>query len=43
MLETSTAMIAVIAAILVYGRFRNSGSMSDLLLFVALCFFAVPK
>jgi signal transduction histidine kinase len=43
MLETATAMIAVIAAVLVWGRFRNSGSMSDLLLLVALCFFSLPK
>jgi signal transduction histidine kinase len=43
MLETATAMIAVIAAVLVYGRFKNSGSMSDLLLLVALCFFSLPK
>jgi signal transduction histidine kinase len=43
MLETATAMIAVIAAVLVYGRFRHGGSMSDLLLLVALCFFAAPK
>jgi signal transduction histidine kinase len=43
MLETATAMIAVIAAVLVYGRFRNGGSMSDLLLLVALCFFSAPK
>jgi signal transduction histidine kinase len=42
-LETATAMIAVIAAVLVYGRVRQSGSMSDLLLLVALCFFSVPK
>jgi signal transduction histidine kinase len=43
MLETATAMIAVIAAVLVYGRFRHSGSMSDLLLLIALCFFSAPK
>jgi signal transduction histidine kinase len=43
MLETATAMIAVIAAVLVHGRFRHGGSMSDLLLLVALCFFAAPK
>ena len=43
MLETATAMIAVIGAVLVYGRFRHSGSMSDLLLLVALCFFSAPK
>jgi signal transduction histidine kinase len=43
MLETATAMIAVIAAVLVWGRFKNSGSMSDLLLLVGLCFFSLPK
>src|SRR5712691_6706271 len=43
MLETAAAMIAVIAAVLVYGRFRHGAAMSDLLLLVALCFFSVPK
>src|SRR5690348_9407820 len=43
MLETATAMIALIAALLVYGRFKNSGSLSDLLLLVALAFFSAPK
>ena len=43
MLEVATAMIAVFAAVLVYGRFRNGGSMPDLLLLGALCFFSLPK
>jgi signal transduction histidine kinase len=43
MLETATAMIAVIAAVLVYGRFKHGGSIADLLLLAALCFFALPK
>src|ERR687885_2355591 len=43
MLETATAMIALIAALLFYGRFRQSASSADLLLLVGLCFFALPK
>src|SRR5919199_2419068 len=43
MLETATAMIALIAAVLVYGRYKNSASPADLLLFLGLCFFSAPK
>ena len=43
MIETATAMIALIAALLVYGRFKNSGSLCDLLLLVGLWFFSAPK
>jgi hypothetical protein len=35
-LETAAALIALLAALLIFGRFRVTGSLSDLLLVVAL-------
>jgi signal transduction histidine kinase len=43
MIETFAAMAALIAAYLVWGRFRHSDSLSDLLLLAALAFLTVTK
>jgi signal transduction histidine kinase len=43
MIETFAAMVALIAAYLVWGRFRHSQSGSDLLLLAALAFLAITK
>src|SRR6266566_9742695 len=43
MIETTAAMAALIAAYLVYGRFRHSSNASDLLLLAALVFLSVTK
>ena len=43
MIETLAAMAALIAAYLVYGRFRHSHNASDLLLLAALVFLSVTK
>jgi signal transduction histidine kinase len=43
MIETTAAMAALIAAYLVYGRFRHSHSAGDLLLLGALAFLSVTK
>src|SRR5205814_3811540 len=43
MIETVAAMAALIAAYLVYGRFRHSRNASDLLLLAALAFLSVTK
>jgi signal transduction histidine kinase len=42
-LETAVAVISVVAAHLVYGRFRQSSARSDLLLFYSLAAFAVTN
>jgi signal transduction histidine kinase len=39
-LETTAALVALLAAFLVFGRFRRSGFLDDLLLFQALATFA---
>src|SRR6058998_2654053 len=43
MIETTAAMAALIAAYLVYGRFRHSHTASDLLLLAALAFLSLTK
>src|SRR5262249_17644777 len=43
MIETFAALVALIAAYLVWGRFRHSENLSDLLLLAALAFLTVTK
>jgi signal transduction histidine kinase len=42
-LETAIAVISIVAAHLVFGRFRQSGALNDLLLFYAFAAFAVSN
>jgi len=41
--ETAAALISIVAAQLVYGRFRQGGELRDLLLTASLCTFAVAN
>lgn len=42
-LETAALVVSVVAAYLLYGRFRNRGRMSDLVLFMALVLLAAAN
>jgi hypothetical protein len=42
-LETAIAVISIVAAHLVFGRFRQGGALPDLVLFYAFAAFAVSN
>jgi hypothetical protein len=41
--ETAAALVSIVAAQLIYGRFRQSYALDDLLLTASLCVFAVAS